>query len=171
MSGLLPAQINPIRLADEGARLEGELPGSQFRRLQEQSRLTTRAAPVQVELEFSRTSHGMRIMHGVIRTTVEVTCQRCLQAFALAVTAEPYFVLLMPDEEPPQGPEEAETLVVEGPVSLRELVEDELLLAMPMIPMHGEGQCTAPGVSAETPEAGVSSKPNPFAVLRGFKDK
>jgi uncharacterized metal-binding protein YceD (DUF177 family) len=77
-------------------------------------------------------------------------------------------VLLQPGEA---EPEECETLVVEAPLSLAELAEDELLLAMPMSPGHAEGQCEVafPVTVGEAPVA--EKRANPFAELRGFKGK
>jgi uncharacterized protein len=87
----------------------------------------------------------------------------------LAPEVHPLLVLLAPDEAPPTADEEAETLVVEGPVSLAELVEEELLLAMPMFPVHRDGECTAPGSKPEP--ASVPDARNPFAALGALKDK
>lgn len=170
MSARLPEQIDAIRLADEGVRLRGELPAGGLQRLRELSRPGANPEPVVVDLEFERTSHGVRLMHGTIRTTVEAVCQRCLQPVALAITARPFVVLQVAGEESVSGPEEAEMLVVEGPLSLNELAEDELLLAMPMIPMHEEGACAAPRDLGEAPPEPLE-KPNPFSVLRGLKGK
>jgi len=168
MSARLPEQIDPIRLADEGAPLRGDLSAGGLRRLRELCRPGAQPAPVVVDLEFERTSHGVRLMHGTIRTTVETICQRCLQPVAIAVTARPFVVLQRAGEETVHAPDEAETLVVEGPLLLNELAEDELLLAMPMIPMHEEGSCTAPLGRGETPPGPVE-KPNAFSALRGLK--
>jgi len=68
-------------------------------------------------------------------------------------------------------PEGCETLVVDAPLSLAELVEDELLLAMPMSPGHAEGQCEVafPVTVGKVPAA--EKRVNPFTELRGFKDK
>jgi len=170
MFARLPELIDAIRLADEGARLRGELSAGGLQRLRELSRSGVPPAPVIVDLEFERTGHGVRLMHGTIRTTVEAVCQRCLQPATLAVMARSFVVLQVAGEEPVSGPEEAEVLVVEDPLSLNELAEDELLLAMPMIPMHEEGACAAPRDLGEAPPEPLE-KPNPFSVLRGLKGK
>jgi uncharacterized protein len=164
MSGRLPALIDPIRLADEGARLAGELPGGELARLREWRRPGSPPAPVAVQLEFERSPHGVRLMHGRIRTEIDTVCQRCLGPLAVALEARPFSVLLLPGEAPAGIPDEAEALVVEGPVSLNELVEDELLLVFPMIPAHAAGACQAPGGAADE-----NAKPHPFAALRGWK--
>lgn len=168
MSGQLPAQIDPIRLADEGARLCGTLPGSEMSRLQELVLPNSRPKPVAVDLQFERTAQGARRMHGTIRTQVEMACKRCLQPLQVEVVAQPLFVLLQPGEA---EPEDCETLVVEAPLSLAELAEDELLLAMPMSPGHAEGQCEI-AYPVTVGKAPVTEKrKNPFAELHGFKGK
>jgi uncharacterized protein len=168
MSGQLPAQIDPIRLADEGARLYGTLPGREMSRLHELALPNSRPEPVAVDLQFERTGQGVRRMHGTIRTQVEMACKRCLQPLKIEIVAQPLFVLLQPGEA---EPEECEALVVEAPLSLTELAEDELLLAMPMSPGHTEGQCEVafPVTAGKAPVA--EKRKNPFAELRGFKGK
>lgn len=169
MSGRLPREIDPVRLADEGARIEGELAGESFTRLRAQRHPGVGPEPVHVQLEFERTPHGVRLLHGTFRTRMLVTCQRCLGPLPLALEVHPLLVLLGPSEAPPTTDEEADTLVVEGRIDLAELVENELLLAMPMFPVHQDGECAAPGAPPEA-EAG-SDEGNPFAALRGLKDK
>jgi uncharacterized protein len=97
-----------------------------------------------------------------------MACKRCLQPLKIEVVAQPLFVLLQPGET---EPEECEALVVEAALSLTELVEDELLLAMPMSPGHAEGQCEVafPVTTGKAPVA--EKRMNPFAELRGFKGK
>jgi uncharacterized protein len=164
MSGRLPREIDPIRLADEGARLRGELAGSGMSRLLELLAGGKVVQPVTVDLGFEHTPHGERLLRGVVETAVEATCQRCLGPVRIVLTARPCTVLLRPGGMPVAAAEEVEALVVEGPVRLAELVEDELLLAMPMFPAHGEGECTAPGTVDKVRPAG-GDKPNPFGAL------
>ncbi len=156
MSGRLPEQIDPIRLAEAGTRLVGELPLDAFPRLREQCRPGATAGPVAIELLFEQVGQGMRLMRGRLRVRLGLDCQRCLNALTVDLEATPFLQLLIPGESPTGT--EAEALVVEGPQRLSELIEEELLLVMPMVPMHAEGDCIAP----LAPE----KKPSPFAVLR-----
>lgn len=166
MSGRLPSEIDPIRLADEGARLRGELAGSSMTRLRELLPGGQTPLPVAIDLSFEHTTHGERLMRGAIETAVDAICQRCLGPVRIALTARPTTVLLRPGEVPGTAADEAEALVVEGALRLTELVEDELLLAMPMFPMHGEGECAAPGEGAP----GGNDRRNPFVALHGLKN-
>ncbi len=168
MSGRLPREIDPIRLADEGVRLRGELAGSSMTRLLEVLPGGRAAHPVTVDLSFERSVHGERLMRGVIETAVEATCQRCLGPVRIALTARPCTVLLQPEEVQTTTAEEAEAIVVEGALSLIELVEDELLLVLPMFPAHGEGECATPGDVAPSRQ-GSGKKLNPFGALQELK--
>jgi uncharacterized protein len=165
MSGRLPVQIDPIRLADEGVRLQGELPGSGMLRLREFSTPGSRPAAVAVDLQFERAAQGTRRMQGTIHSCVETVCQRCLKPLTIEVTARPFLALLSSDAA--EGADDGETLRVVAPIKLSELVEDELLLAMPMIPVHAEAECASLARAGAAPGAG--GKENPFAVLHELK--
>lgn len=167
MSGQLPVLIDPIRLADEGTRLYGELPSDGMSRLRELIFPKSRPGSVVVDLNFELTAQGGRQVHGTISTFVEMACKRCLERLKVKVIARLSVVLLQPGEA---EPEDSDALVVNAPISLLEFAEDELLLAMPMSPGHGEGLCEDEIVRASSghvPEIEYSA--NPFAKLRGFK--
>jgi uncharacterized protein len=170
MSERLPREINPLRLADEGVRLEGEIPGELFPRLLESCAPGSKPESVSIVLNFERTTHGVRLLHGKIETRLTVTCQRCLGPMPLVLVTNPLMVLLAPGDQPSGGPEEAETQVVDGPIRLSEWVEDELILAMPMIPVHDDEKCSIPSTGL-LPESDTEGTQNPFAALGGFKPK
>jgi len=170
MSGWLPVQIDPIRLADEGVRLAGELPLDEFPRLRELVRAGSGTEPVTIELTFDRTVQGMRLMRGRLHARLPMTCQRCLETVVVALEAKPFAELLRPGEPPVGLSDDVEALVVEGAQPLSELVEDELLLVMPMVPMHDEGECTAPAAADKAAPA-AEKKPSPFSKLRERRAK
>ena len=138
MFSRLPAEIDPLRLADEGRTIEGELSADQF------CRLDGLTGAVKVSLHFERLAHGARRMHGRIEASVETPCQRCLEPVRLQLRAGPD-VLLKVGETGSKDGSESDVLAVNGPFNLAEYVEDELLLAMPMIPVHTDPTCELPG--------------------------
>ena len=167
MSERLPVLIDPIRLADEGVRLQGELTGAEMTRLRVLTAPDSRPSAVTVDLQFERDAVGIRRMQGQIRTTLEMVCQRCLNRMTMRVEALPKLTLLQPGEAAQAEDEDA--LPLEATVMLSELVEDELLLAMPMIPAHAEVDCAVAAKPGAVHASG--QKKNPFAVLHGLKDK
>lgn len=167
--GHLPASIDPIQLAERGARLTGSLPLKGMPRLMQTA--LTGSGDVLVDLSFER-EEGERVfvMHGTLRAHLRVTCQRCLEGMDLDVEAAPWLILLRPGERTQR--DDADVLVTDKPISLSGLAEDELLLALPMVPLHQAGQCPAGARAAKT--VGVERKPsenrkNPFSVLNKLK--
>jgi uncharacterized protein len=169
MSGSLPEIIDPIQLADQGIRLTGELPAGAMTRLTELC--LDAQGNATVDLQFRRTSGGLHTLRGRIAARLGFRCQRCLERLEQEVVSEPVLFFFRPGAAQAGVPDEAETLVVESPMVLAEFVEDELLLALPMMPRHPAGTCGA-GVQdgrarKETPAE--TAKPNPFAVLEKLR--
>ncbi len=115
--------------------------------------------------------------------TAPLQCQRCLGAVQIPVQSTARFVIVAteseadeieaasPDEEPDES--SPEPLVVTRPVDLITLAEDEILLSLPIVPMHV--QCPAPLIAedklAEEQAFETEKKPHPFAALAALKTK
>ena len=69
--------------------------------------------------------------------------------------------------------DEPDILVVDKPLLLSALVEDELLLALPMVPTHELSECPAKAYVKKELDGGRheadGEKKNPFAVLDKLK--
>jgi uncharacterized protein len=112
------------------------------------------------------------LLHLQVDTVLPLTCQRCLEPVQTPTAVDQWF-RFVPDEETAdaQDDESPEDLLVESAqFDLWELVEDELVLAMPLIPSH-EVCPTAPRLSASDPgfDDAPQAKPNAFAVLGKLK--
>lgn len=157
--GQLPADIEPILLAEKRAHLVGVLPLKTMSRLAEASGDGNGVA--EVDLHFGHAEIGnVYEMTGRLSAVVQVACQRCLEPMELALETHVRLLLLRPGERPEGLAPEVEALVVDRPLRLSELVEDELLLAMPMIPLHPAEVCPAkdfvkPALSADKPLSGL----------------
>jgi uncharacterized protein len=163
MDDSLPAIIDPIGLADKGARLRGDLPLAAMQRLVQSG--VQGGGQVTFDLHFARDTEGHRRLQGRIGAVLSLPCQRCLQGLSLTVALAPDLVLLAAGEGEDTVPEGADTLAVDAPLPLSRLVEDELILALPMMPMHPEGACEP----AVTEDKAVETRPNPFAALAKLK--
>jgi len=99
---------------------------------------------------------------------VPLRCQRCLEPFLEPLQDERWFRFVA-DEDRAQAEDENcdEDLLVWAPrFNLLELIEDELLLALPLVPMHGVCPSALPGhVEAAAAGVEVPQRPNPFEVL------
>jgi uncharacterized protein len=127
------------------------------------------------------------VVHGTIDAPLRVPCARCLEPFDIDVQAD-VSVLYVPGEKvkDPGGAEkdgeveytlddaEADTLPYDGEtVVLDDLVRDELLLGVPMIPLCSDdcpGMSPAPGTDADVPSETKAIDPR-LAPLLAFRGK
>lgn len=170
LKGPIPPHVDPRKLADRGATLEGEWPMAQFSRLCEQ--LVSDAGTVHARLEFGRDEQGLIVMRGELEVEVQMVCQRCLEPATLPVHSRFVYAVLREGASADSLPKSYDALEVgEEPLDLIELVEDELLLALPIVPAHEPDACQPPGGFAAAPEPSVNevSRSNPFDVLAQLK--
>ena len=156
-----PSRIDPWRLAAEGGRLEGELALAALPRLV--AELHRAEGVVHVALIAGIDPRGVRFIRGVVRTGVELVCQRCLGSLQFALDVTVSLGLVHSEAEADRLPEEYEPLLApEGVIGVADLVEDELLLALPQIPRHEDVRdCEANGYRA--PDR--VEQDQPFATL------
>ncbi|MFQ6023669.1 MAG: YceD family protein [Acidiferrobacterales bacterium] len=167
MSSGLSATVDPIKLADARAHISGKLPLKTMGRLRVLCLDTE--AQARVSLHFERSSdQGLRRMHGRISVRLHVACQRCLERMTLVLKAEPSLIVVKAGEHTDLLEHETEVLVADKPVALSKIVEDELLLAMPMIPMHDVSECPAAAHMAAQRNSDQTPA-NPFSVLGRLK--
>lgn len=172
MSTRLPHHIDPIRYADAGLTLAGEVAFKRMPRLT--AMISNRDGAAAIDLHFGIDEQGLRHVAGRINSEVELVCQRCLQPLLLPVTIEVQLGIVESEVAADRLPAHYDPLQVAGePVSVGELVEDEILLALPGFPRHEAGVCESVVIIDEPPrdEGHVASKPNPFAVLASYKSK
>lgn len=170
MSGGLPIQIDPLDLAKNQVQLEGQYTMAKLPRLAEYS--PSKDANVHVKLGFSLETDALIKVTGNIDSMLRLVCERCLQPFEVNISLEPLFYFDVSGAEPDEQ-DERDIIRVNGPVDLKSLVEDEVLLALPMIPMHEPEQCAAGGSLNQEPASRQGQDENhPFAGLADLlKDK
>lgn len=156
-----PDKINPWQLAAERGRLEGELPLAALPRLAAVNRAT---GQVGVSLEAGIDEGGISFIRGTLQADLELDCQRCLRPFYLPMTVEVDLGLVRAEADAERLPDRYEPLLVaETGLVVADLVEDELLLALPQIPRHEDLRaCEANGYATEMPNTPL---PQPFAAL------
>ncbi|MEO8315935.1 MAG: YceD family protein [Pseudomonadota bacterium] len=99
-----------------------------------------------------------------LAATLELRCQRCLQPMTLLVESQSQVALVGSEEEAADVPPELETaLAPDGRMRLADLIEEELLLALPAAPRHPRG-CPDGQVEREA-ESFAETVQRPFADL------
>jgi len=167
----LPVSFDPVRFAKWGRHLEGSIPLSKMSRIAEQA--TELRGDVSVSIDCSMGEDRVRALRGHIKAIVPMQCQRCMDEveipvdshFALGVVDSEVFAEKLPEEYEPLMIEEDEKLF------LQELIEDELILALPIVAMHPKEECKA-GHTTEDDANLVqqeSRQESPFAILKDLK--
>jgi len=151
--------------ARESRVLEGTLAISSLERLQD---LLADASGEEVtfRIEGFKGARGQSMLHLKASGVLPLACQRCLEAIHFELDIDSLLELIPADAELSQEELDDDTrdfLPVAGELDVAELVEDEVLLALPAAPRHE--RCSLPGA----PDAG--ERINPFAVLDGLKGK
>ena len=171
MSGALPSFLDLALAARRELSLTGRLAVTSMPRLA--SALASNGGDADVDLQAARDLSGRVVVSGHIDAALEMTCQRCLGGVTVAVHAEPRLAWVKSDAELEALPPEYEPLMsADGRVALAELVADELLLALPLVPRHGAGEACEVDQAVTVPEAPAAadeSRKNPFAELAKLK--
>jgi uncharacterized protein len=110
-------------------------------------------------------------LHLQARTAVELQCQRCLQPMQDDLQVDRRFRFVRTEAEAVKLDEASEddVLVLTPRLDLTELIEDELILALPIVPMHAA--CPEPLQPAPVDAPVVEDRPNPFAALAALRKK
>jgi len=167
MATRLPEWIEPLRLAEKGVRLKGEIALSRMPRLGES--LFDRSGQVSIDILFSKDVNGIPSAKGLVQARLQLLCQRCMAPMDLDINMELKLELLA-DEGVINRLKDFDPLyVATGPMSLAGLIEDELILTLPFAPRHTEGQCS---LDAQTgvPSIQPVAPGSPFAVLSRLKN-
>ncbi len=164
MATELPDEVDCRQLADEFGSVSGSIAAARLARVGGTFRITGSAV---VKLEFCRDEHGRAVINGAITAPIEAQCQRCLQWMSLEIGVTVCVVALRSiDDDESEGLDVV--AVPDGRLKLAELVEDEILLACPMIPAHDEASCSAPRSGAV---GSTEERYKPFAGLADLIDK
>ena len=159
-------------LGRDAAEFRGSLALSQFPRLC--AELTDTLGDVNIRLCFAHDESGRRLLKGELQTQLALTCQRCLRPLRLPVETDFRLVFLEPEDDPHLLPALVEPVILtSAQVNVLELLEDELLLCLPIAPRHRAAeQCKAP-----QPRPGSTfgdaelERQTPFAALRDLHVK
>jgi DUF177 domain-containing protein len=171
-------QVNAKELSARAAVVERGLDLAQLERVRRAGGLpgTRIAAQLRFGSFEGRPTIGMRV-EGVAM----LLCQRCLQPCATAVDESAQVMVVRDEDDEIPGGYEPFVGVPEH-LSLTALIEEQVLLALPLVPMHaaGDAQCRENGAdvtplgpaSAERPaaQAAVAERQTPFANLRELLD-
>ncbi len=153
--------IDGFEFASAGATQQGVWPLKEFARLRDA--LASDAGEVAYEISGVRDERGRPGLRLKVSGRLTLRCQRCLEPMALEVQTDETLVLastLAEIHDEPARADAPDRVVAGKEMALRELIEDELILAVPFAPRLES--CTAGGAGDR------QGKVLPFAGLRGL---
>lgn len=166
MQTRFPDKADFWKLTAAGSCLQGEIALHNMPRLT--ALLNDSAGQASVFLQAGVDESSIHFFTGCVKATVELICQRCMNSLPLSIAADFRLGLIHDEAEAAHLPEYYEPLVApQGSLPMAEWIEDELILALPLIPMHGDArECEALGfVPLSQSPALPKDKVNPFASL------
>lgn len=138
--GNIPKHVAAAKAIAARQRFAGPVPVAQLPRLVAQ--LADREGALDVELEAGKDAAGLAWLRGGIRGELMLTCQRGLHPFAWPCAVDTQLRLVGSEAEEEKAMKEAEAHLVEDDrLPLRDIVEDEVLLALPMQPRCEDPDC------------------------------
>ena len=167
MSANVPELLDAWRMVVARRRFEGRVPLSALARLQ--GLVADAEGECSYALEFGR-DEILRVAYVelTIDAALPLVCQRSMQRFLLPVHLVQRLGLVRDEDEEQALPPDYEALLVPEDGNLRplDLVEDELVMAVPVVPVAPGSEAVERDFSATSEELG---KANPFAALAALK--
>lgn len=165
----LPERLDLLATAGAGRSLRGSVPLARLERVL--PALASSDGELQVEFELGRDPGGIYYLAGAIRGDVAVNCQRCLEPVKQTLDLTFRLGLVKDEAEMAALPEHYEALLVTAePARVVDIVSDEVLLALPLVPLH-ENDSRCQGVLKEYQPQADAARESPFAILAGLKQK
>lgn len=172
-----PRKLNLTACAQTGQLVSGKTDVLELPRLRADLDLSGPAAPPiqwQARVQQREQAGGppQLWLHLLAQARLPLSCQRCLKPAEQTLELDRWFRFVESEEvaqaEDDDSPEDL--LVFEPQFDLLDLLEDELLLDLPLVPMHET--CPQPPVLGRgDPAEVVADKPHPFAALAQLKKK
>lgn len=171
----MPEHISLDKWADSGFTWAGEHKPSSFERLAAELATEREQNELQISAKLYRQDNVLHFSFNVAGE-VWLTCQRCLQPVAIDLT-DTYDIALLEDESQVGLIDDNEDYLLldeviteqtpEQLLPFKKLIEDEILLKIPLAPKHDDCEMIVDQVGEIPEEEGE----NPFAALASLKGK
>ncbi len=163
----LPVTIDPIRASSKKLDYHGIVDTKDLKRIQEL--VSSVSDDVVADVSFYKDLSGINVIAGTAKVKVKLPCQRCGEDFELDLCCEFKY---SPDEKLIKELDLADDFdCVElnsfGEINLYDIIEDELILSLPLIAKHSEKECPATEMLESKSGDGQDEEGtyNPFAIL------
>ena len=173
-TGALPKQLDLRGLAARGVHIGGTLSPEDLPRLADSGIAVLESGAA--AFDFRRDQEARYVVAVSVEARVIMQCQRCLRDMEVLVNSASLMACVWSDEEAAALPATYEPLMVDDAADLSDIAEEEILLAIPVSPIH-ETECKSAEQRAalETDTEGpiavevARERDNPFSVLEQLK--
>jgi len=175
----VPEKLDLAAFIHDGASLEGEWPATSLERLADSAAPETPAKDwpalhwsLRGETRQPKGGKAQAWLHLTAQAQVALTCQRCLKPVVEYVEIDRWIRFVDTEAEAAalDADSDDDVLALPRHLDARELIEDELLLALPLVPRHEACPEPLPQAAGDEPAADEEAeRPNPFAALAALK--
>ena len=177
----LPEYVDPYRLANKGESLSGDIAVASMTRLSQI--LMEKKASVAVTLAFGYGERRRVTVSGTIATDLVLKCERCLGPMPWPIQIDFKLAMVKAGNQGEIPPEYEQYIMDSDRVRLYEMIEDEILLSLPLVAKHAAEDCHAmdylqTGAEHKDADQGTgqeagqeTERKNPFAVLKDLKSE
>lgn len=171
--GPLPKRIDPRKLAEREVRFDSVVLVKDLPNLVDCLALPD--GELKVDLQFGKDEQHLRTIVGSAKGCVHMACQRCLDSVEVEVEATFNLAIALTEEQAKQLPRRYDPLILEEEeIELFPVLEEELILSLPMVPYHQDCSVQtsfgdADGATQSDASDKASDKTNPFSVLAQLK--
>lgn len=163
-----PERVDPQRIFAKQGSISSKIPLGSFDRLLQY--LRSDSGVVEVRLDFGFDESGRRRISGALSSRVCVRCERCLEDITLDLAADVDVLVVSNEAEARALPAGTEAIVPgEDGLDLRAMIEDELILSLPIVPYHEDTQCNEDLNRLQQSGQQETGDASPFAKLRELK--
>ncbi len=165
----LPAQIDPRKLALQGAVLEVVVVAEDLTRLA--SAVSAVTGSLKANIQFAKDESGQPVATGTASVFVDVVCQRCLDAVNIELKADLSLQIIWSEDHISNvAPDREPWIVVDRIADLNAVIEDEVLLILPIVNYHSLEDCTGDACYKEADSKSEETDTNsPFSILKQLK--
>jgi uncharacterized protein len=157
--------INSIEFARNSESLHGDVQVESLGRLQDL--LFSNSGALEYALTGRCDEDGKLFLTCAIKGVLQLRCQRCLGALAYSVKLDSELELVENDPNLSAENNLTDAIKADPNMDVLALIEDEVLLDLPMAPMHSPGDCQAGGIFGQT----KTVKQNAFSALAALKSQ
>lgn len=159
MSDSLPLIVDPWLMYRRNHEVVGILPLSQMPNLQVSQNRETGTADVRVAVQ--QREDGQMVIVGTAEIELELDCQRCLKPLVTIINAVFELVLVKYEQQLSSVSDDDDAIVCEDSLELAPLIEQELILSLPMIAKHDDCQAAYENTAND-----MADRQHPFANLK-----